>query len=153
MITPFPRTRIAAAIGGILMMLGASQAFAAGFALQENSGSGLGNAYAGGAASAEDASTVWFNPAGMSRLPNQAVFAINGIGPSAKFSNGASVAATNQPLGDNGGDAGSWAAVPNVYVVLPINKAWAFGLGVNAPFGLVTEYDDSFIGRFQAIKS
>jgi len=135
-------------------MLGASHAFAAGFALQENSGSGLGNAYAGGAASAEDASTVWFNPAGMSRLPNQLVAAINGIGPSAKFSNGASTAPAGQTtLGDNGGDAGSWAAVPNLYVVLPISKDWAFGLGVNAPFGLVTEYDDSFIGRFQAIKS
>ena len=40
----------------------------AGFALQENNASGLGNAYAGGAAIAEDASTVWWNPAGMSRL-------------------------------------------------------------------------------------
>jgi long-chain fatty acid transport protein len=149
MTTPYPRTRIAIAVAGLVLTLGAGQAFGSAFALQENSGSGLGNAYAGGAASAEDASTVWFNPAGMSRIgTNQVVMAINGIGPSAKFSNGASVAAANQPLGDNGGDAGSWAAVPNLYLVLPINKQWAFGIGVNAPFGLVTEYDDSFIGRF-----
>ena len=28
-----------------------------------------------------------------------------------------------------------------------------FGLGVNAPFGLVTEYDGSWLGRYQAVKS
>ena len=42
--------------------LGTGQAFAAGFALIEQSGSGMGNAYSGAAASAEDASTIFFNP-------------------------------------------------------------------------------------------
>ena len=45
-----------------------STSHAAGFALIENSASGQGNAYAGAAAVAEDASTVWFNPAGMMKL-------------------------------------------------------------------------------------
>jgi long-chain fatty acid transport protein len=36
---------------------------------------------------------------------------------------------------------------------VPINRQWSFGLGVNAPFGLKTEYDSDWIGRFQAIKS
>ncbi len=154
MTTPFPRTRIAAAVGTLALLLGAGQAFGAGFALQENSGSGLGNAYAGGAAAAEDASTVWSNPAGMSRIgTNQVAAALNLIQPSMKFSNSASIAAAQQPLGDNGGDAGGLNVVPNMYVVVPINKEWAFGLGLNAPFGLVTEYDSQFMGRFQAIKS
>ena len=39
-----------------------------GFALIENSASGMGNAFAGGSAIADDASTLAFNPAGMSRL-------------------------------------------------------------------------------------
>ena len=47
-------TRTAAAVASSLsIMLVAGPAFGAGFALQENSGSGLGNAYAGGAAAAE----------------------------------------------------------------------------------------------------
>ena len=62
------RTRIASAIGGMLAALVAGQAFGAAFALQENSGSQIGNAFAGGAASAEDVSTIWSNPAGMSRF-------------------------------------------------------------------------------------
>ena len=48
--------------------LGASQAFSSGFALIENSASGQGNAFAGAGAVASDASTMWFNPAGMMRL-------------------------------------------------------------------------------------
>ena len=154
MTTRFPRTRIATAVGGVILMLGASAAFGAAFALQENSGSGLGNAFAGGAAAAEDASTVWFNPAGMSRIgTNQVASAIHLIGPSAKFSDDGSRAAAQQPLGGDGGDAGSWAVVPNLYLVVPINRLWAFGIGLNAPFGLVTEYDNTWIGRYQAIKS
>lgn len=154
MTTPLRRTRIAAALAGLALTLTAGQAFAAAFALQENSGSGLGNAYAGGAASAEDAATLWSNVAGMSRISTyQIVAAINLIKPSSKFENGASAAAFNQPLGSTGGDAGSLKAVPNVYIVVPINRQWSFGLGVNAPFGLITEYDNGWIGRYQALKS
>jgi len=32
---------------------------------------------------------------------------------------------------------------------MPINRQWAFGLGLNAPFGLVSDYNDSWLGRFQ----
>ncbi len=129
-------------------------ALGAGFALQENSASGLGNAYAGGAAVAEDASTLWSNAAGMARLGSgQAVGALNLIQPSLKFRNASSVAAAQQPLGNEGGDAGSLNIVPNFYVTMPIDKQWSVGLGVNAPFGLVTEYDNGWIGRFQGLKS
>jgi long-chain fatty acid transport protein len=129
-------------------------ALGAGFALQENSGSGLGNAYAGGAAAAEDAATVWSNPAGMARLGrSQVAGALNLIKPSLKFSDSGSVAAAQQPLGNDGGDAGSLAVVPNLYFTMPIAPQWSAGIGVNAPFGLTSEYDDGWIGRFQGLKS
>jgi long-chain fatty acid transport protein len=154
MTTPFRRTRIASAIAGIAFALGAGQAFGAGFALQESNGSGLGNAYAGGAAVAEDASTVWANPAGMSRLPTmQVAMALNLVQPSMKFSNNGSINALTQPLGGDGGDAGSLNFIPAAYFTVPINKDWVFGIGMSGPFGLVTEYDDGWVGRFQAIKS
>jgi long-chain fatty acid transport protein len=132
----------------------AGLAYGSAFALQEQSGSGLGNAFAGGAASAEDASTIFTNPAGMSRLTNtQAVVAGSLICPSAKFSNSGSQAAMFQPLGGEGGDAGSCAGVPAAYLAMPINNQWSVGLGINAPFGLKTEYDSDWLGRFQAVKS
>jgi len=128
--------------------------FGAGLALQENSGSGLGNAYAGGSAVAEDASTLWSNAAGMARLGSRQVAGpLNLIQPSLKFRNANSIAAAQQPLGNEGGDAGSLNFVPNLYVTMRIDKQWSVGLGVNAPFGLVTEYENGWIGRFQGLKS
>ncbi len=153
--SPFVQTRIAvAAVAALSSALVAGPALGAGFALQENSGSGLGNAYAGGAAVADDASTIWSNAAGMARLGSaQIAGAINLIQPSMKFSNSASTAAAQQPLGDQGSDAGSLNVVPNLYLTYPIDPRWTLGLGVNAPFGLVSEYDSTWIGRFQGIKS
>ena len=81
------RTRVAAAVGGAILALTSGQVLASAFALQEQSASGLGNAFAGGAAVAEDASTVFTNPAGMSRMPGiQGVVEGNLICLSAKFS-------------------------------------------------------------------
>jgi long-chain fatty acid transport protein len=148
------RARIAAALGGMAIAVSGGMASGAGFALQENSGSAIGNAFAGGAASAEDASTLWSNPAGMSRLGSpQVAMAVHLITPSFKFQNDGSVPAAFQPLGGTGGDAGSVNVVPNLYVTVPIDRRWSVGVGINAPFGLVTEYDDNWIGRFQAVKS
>jgi long-chain fatty acid transport protein len=125
--------------------------------LLEQNASGLGNAYAGSAAAAEDASTVFYNPAGMAFLPpgkKNIVMGVNAINPSVKFSNSGSVAPAFQTLNnDNGGDAGDLAFVPHGYFTMPINDKLSFGLGVGAPFGLKTEYSSGWDGRFQGIKS
>jgi long-chain fatty acid transport protein len=127
---------------------------ASGFALTEQNASGLGNAYAGQAASAQDASTVFFNPAGMTLIPGkQLVLAGSLIDLSARFSNSGSTAAPPQALGDSGGDAGSLAFVPSLYYVQPIDTSISVGLGVNVPFGLKTDYDQAWIGRFLAVES
>jgi long-chain fatty acid transport protein len=80
------RTKINGLVVGAMLAVSGTSA-ASGFALIEQNGSGLGNAYAGGAASAEDASTIFYNPAGMSRLSGkQITVAGSMIKPSAKFS-------------------------------------------------------------------
>jgi long-chain fatty acid transport protein len=148
------RTRIATAIGATLLSFASGQALGAAFALQENSGSAIGNAFAGGAASAEDVSTLWSNPAGLSRLGGpQAALAVHLVRPSFKFRDDGSAPAAFQPLGGTGGDAGDLNVIPNLYIAMPINSQISIGVGVNAPFGLVTEYDDNWLGRFQGIKS
>jgi long-chain fatty acid transport protein len=122
--------------------------------LIEQSASQIGNAVAGGAAIAEDASTIFYNPAGMARLPGkQLVAGLHVISPSTKFSDGGSGAPPGRPLGGTGGDAGAVGYVPNVYFALKLSPALSAGVAVNAPFGLKTEYDASWVGRFQAIKS
>ncbi|MEO8157836.1 MAG: outer membrane protein transport protein [Betaproteobacteria bacterium] len=154
--TRIAKTSIALAVASTLGSV-STVASAAGFALIEQSASGMGNAFAGAAATAEDASTVFFNPAGMSLIQGkQVTVGAHLINLSAKFSDsGSSKPATvpANPLGGNGGDAGGLAVVPNAYFVMPVGDRFNFGIGVNAPFGLKTEYDDSWAGRFQGIKS
>jgi long-chain fatty acid transport protein len=128
----------------------ASFVHAAGFALIEQNASGLGNAYAGAAAVAQDASTIFFNPAGMTLLPDrQLVVAGHLIKPKAEFSG----IVTPAIGGGEGGDAGDWALVPNAYFAFRLTPDVHLGLGLNSPFGLKTEYDSDWIGRYQAIKS
>jgi long-chain fatty acid transport protein len=147
------KTAAALAVAGTLAA--ASQAHASGFALMEQNASGLGNAFAGAAAAGEDASTIFYNAAGLSLLPKGSNFAIGAdfIDLSTKFSNSGSVAATGRPLGGDGGDAGKGAAIPSIYFAHDVTSNIKVGIGVNSPFGLKTEYSSDWIGRFQAIKS
>ena len=128
---------------------------AAGFALIEQSTSSMGSAYAGSAAGTGDASTIYFNPAGMTDLDEaEAVFGLHIVQPSAKFSDNGSTGPGGAPLGsDNGGDAGVTGFIPNFYYSRGITPEFKFGLGINAPFGLSTEYDKGWIGRYHAIES
>ncbi len=141
----FKQTMASWSVAGALLAMCGSAA-ASGFALIEQSASGMGNAFAGGAAIADDASTVFFNPAGMSRLSGkQIAIAAHAITPSAKYTSSAGV--------PSGGDAGSTSIVPNAYFVMKVKPDLRFGLGVNVPFGLETSYDPSWAGKQQAIKS
>ena len=133
----------------------AGTAVGAGLAIGTQSGSGTGNAFAGGAASAEDASTVWYNPAGMTLLPKGVHFAIatHFIKPSFNFTNTGSTGGFAAAGSGEGGDGGDWAAVPQGYAVASLGDRWRIGAGVNTPFGLQTEYDPAWRGRFTAQKS
>ena len=156
------RTVLSLAVAGIFAG-SVSQAHASAFALIEQSASGLGNAYSGAAAAAEDASTIYYNPAGMSLLkgPTQVSLGVAYINVSSHFSDAGSVPSgtglpaplTPQPLGGTGGNAGGPAFVPNFYVAAEVAPDWKVGLGVSVPFGLKTEYESDWLGRFQAIKS
>src|SRR5437773_8053859 len=149
------KTALSLAVAGAFAG-GASQAHASAFALTEKSASGLGTSYAGAAAAAEDASTIFYNPAGMSLLPGgmQVSAGLALINLSAKFSDsGSTPGLGGQPLGNNGGNAGDLSAVPNVYFAMDVAPNWKVGVGVSVPFGLKTEYDPAWMGRFQAIKS
>ncbi|MGB0128013.1 MAG: outer membrane protein transport protein [Rhodocyclaceae bacterium] len=138
------------AIPALLAAAFAGHAGASGFQLLEQNASGLGNSYAGSAAVADNASTIYFNPAGMTQLQAREVsLGINAVKPSFKFNNGNS--ATGGLSGD-GGDGGDWAFVPNAYLSWALNKDLYVGLGIGAPFGLVTEYENPWVGAAHSRK-
>ena len=136
-----------------LMLLGfAGAAGASGFAIQNQTGSGTGNAFAGAAATAEDAGTIHFNPAGMTNLPQGHNIALSGtlLSRSIEFNNKGSttVSAAAFPLlpGD-GGDAGGTALLPAGYWAYGIAPNLSVGIGVGPTFGNKTEYGNNFVGR------
>jgi long-chain fatty acid transport protein len=150
----FRRHRVAAAVAGAVLALGATQALATGFQLNEQSASSIGNAFAGGAAFTDDISAMWWNPAVLSKFERaQFIQGLHVVVPSIKFSNEASQPALNQPLGGDGGDAGGWNFIPNLYFSMPINNQFAFGLGIGGPFGNKTQYSNGWLGRYQALDS
>jgi long-chain fatty acid transport protein len=137
-------------------------ASASGFQLQNQNASGTSVAFAGAAAVAEDASTIFFNPAGMTYLPMGHSLSVAGtvISRSVKFTdtgtsrmpviNPLTNAPTGafHPVGDNGGEAGGASLVPAFYYSYAISPALRFGLGMSVTYGSETEYDETFAGRF-----
>lgn len=134
--------------------------FASGFQLVEQNASGLGNAYAGQAAGVRNASAIYFNPAALTRVPGWNVVAsVEPIGVGTTFADSASTRPSAGsfvfpvPLGTDGGDAGGWIPVPNAYVSGQVSDRLWLGISVNVPFGLETDWDPAWMGRFHATKS
>jgi long-chain fatty acid transport protein len=142
-------------LAALISLGSASSAHAAGFALIEMNANGQGNAYAGAAAYTPNASTVYFNPAGMMQLEGEQIsIASHYIDPTSDFENkGSTLADGITPIGGPEDDGGESAFVPNFYWVRPLDDNMSFGLGVNSPFGLKTEYEDDWVGRYHAILS
>lgn len=118
--------------------------FAGGFALNEQNATALGQAFAGRSSMATDASTVFGNPAGMTYLERREVsggFAY--VMGSTDISN-----AQGTFPGTNKGDPVPEVAVPFGYYVHPLGSGWTVGIGIYTPYGLKTEYEGSFQGRY-----
>ncbi len=140
--------RLVPALIAIAFSGGAS---AAGFQLLEQNASGIGNAYAGSAAVAENASTIFYNPAGMTQLQGiQVSGGLSVVGTSFQFTDQGSTGTGALAGTGNGGDGGDLGFIPNGYVSWQLNKDLYLGLGLGAPFGLKTTYDDRWIGAAQS---
>ncbi len=153
------RLKFAAALLGSaagIALLSGGDAQAAGFALKEQSSSALGNAFAGATAGAEDISYMFFNPAGLTRHSGSQVH-VGGslIVPRAEPKNFEGTTVFTSPIG--GGQGGSniseSAFVPTFYAMTEISDRMRAGLGINVPFGLETDYNDDWIGRYHALNS
>ncbi|MDF1796247.1 MAG: OmpP1/FadL family transporter [Coxiellaceae bacterium] len=124
----------------------AVSSLASGFQLYEQSGAQTGDYHAGYAAEADDASTEFYNPAGMTRLKHPEVSAGGVLIPlSVSFNGDIQEVINNTPVGSplstggwQGGDTTSF--VPNFHVVYPFSSRWSAGFGVTVPFGLATSY-------------
>tara|TARA_R110002110_G_scaffold195770_1_gene405417 strand:- start:12889 stop:14307 length:1419 start_codon:yes stop_codon:yes gene_type:complete len=138
-----------------------SQAFAAAFQVQEQNVSQLGLAYSGTAALAEDATTGFWNAAGLSKIKNSQVV-LGGVLAWGIFDYDVRSAHNSVPtipgvndglVSGNNDDAGSVATIPNFAVATRFADRWVLGFNVNTPFGLKTEYDENSVARYVATLS
>lgn len=138
--------------------LSAGAAQAAGYAIKEQSATYQGAAFAGATARADDPATLFFNPAGITRLPGYQV-SLSGtyIAPSVQQTSGSANrnpflggSAVSGGLADN---AAQSAFVGSVYATGRIAPDWSLGLAVTAPYGLTTKYATTSLTRYQALTS
>ena len=133
------------------------QTLASGFQISESSVSGLGRAFAGAGIAGDDASDIFYNPAGAFQTEgNQFQIGVSYIDSSSEFKNEGSttrLGTTVFPTQGEGSDGGTSAFVPNIYYIRPLSDDLKFGLSITSPFGLKTEYDSNWVGRYHAIES
>ena len=172
--TPPVACRLMTCTAAGLLSLASASTLASSFALIEQSVNGMGSAYAIGSAGINDASTVYFNPAGMSRLSGthlngslQVVYSQVDFKGSGEYNPNNPVLTAPTAAGGFGMDPANpfpidgksktdtdlLAGVPSGYISHQYSDRVWFGLGVNAPFGLETDYDNEWVGRYNAIKS
>ncbi|MFT5235413.1 MAG: long-chain fatty acid transport protein [Shewanella sp.] len=128
------------------MMATTTQVQAAGFQLAEYSATGLGRAYAGEAAMAENAAAQFRNPAMLTYLEGTqvttgAILVMPNIDVDGEvtFVDGTTPTSAKDIAGD--------AVVPNFYVSHQLNEQWFLGLALGSNYGMATELDDSFRGN------
>lgn len=130
-------------LGVMCILLGTQTAFGAGFALYE--GSARGNAMGGAMIGrGEDASALYYNPAGITDLPGlQMMGGMTAIIPSTTVKTAVGTAAERS----TDSETNVWLA-PHFYTTYQINNhIWA-GLAVFSPFGLGTEFDSKWSGKY-----
>jgi len=132
----------------------------AGFALQEQSISGLGVGFAAGASGGEDNSSMFFNPASLTLFEEtQVTTGIHFILPEAEFRNEGSLTAFNPETGTGvptqGADdtADVTGVVPNLFFSMPAGDDLVWGVGISVPFGLATSYEKDWVGRYVAVET
>ncbi len=152
----FRRLSALAAALCVAPMLGAS-----GFQLREQNPAGQGNSFAGATAGYGGLGSLFFNPAAMVPVDGMQFLAgLSHVAPRAELngavgSRSAALPAPVRPISGPGthGDAAHNAVLPNLYAVWSVGQNLRLGVSVNAPYGLVTEYNPDFVGRYHALKS
>jgi len=136
------------------LLIAYERSYGAAFTIDDQSARSLGTANAGAAAAAEDASTIASNPAGIARL-EKFDFVVSTLiaNPALSFTNTGSTLATGAPNPGRNDDGGAVVFFPNLFVASPLTAGLTAGLGIFPSFGLKTEYQPGWVGRYEAISS
>lgn len=140
-----------AVAGALAMPLGAH---AGSFQLPTDNAAGWARANAGGSLFANDPTAVYNNPAAMAFFTGP-VMQVTGtaIRPSAKFEGTFEDQQGNPVTGDNPDGFGKFIPFPNMAFAAPINSQLTLGASLSVPYGLVSEYNPTWQGRYFGTKT
>jgi long-chain fatty acid transport protein len=128
-------------------------AFAGGFLNQIQSAGAASVSTAGETAIAEDATTVYYNAAGMMSLKHAEIsLTAPVVFLSSKFQNSGTTAGLGDPAHGSSGDKDQNFPIPSLFATLPLSDRITIGLGVFVPFGQANTYPDGWVGRYQLQK-
>lgn len=124
------------------------------FQLPTDNAAGWARANAGGSLFANDPTAVYNNPAAMAFFSGP-VFQATGTGirPSSKFEGQFEDQQGNPVTGGNPNGFGKFIPFPNMAYAAPINDQLTLGASLTVPFGLVSEYDPDWQGRYFGTKT
>jgi long-chain fatty acid transport protein len=152
-----PATSLKLVALGMVLAGFTHQAAASGFQLFEGNAVNMGDLGAGGAAIAEDASTAYYNPAGLTRLTApQIVISAVGISSKTDFSGTSTWKIPGTPFvktNSGSADGGGTAVIPAFHLAAPINDRVVLGFSLTTPFGLSTEYAPDSVVNSEATES
>jgi long-chain fatty acid transport protein len=153
--TCFKLRKLTVALTFSSLLVFSSHAMASAFQLWEQDATNIANFHAGYAAAAYNASTAFYNPAGINRFTNQQlVFAVDPVVTSFKYTGTAAINTIEdgapQAVTAQGGSA---SFIPAMHYVTPLSEIVSFGLSVDVPFGLMTNYGKSTALRYVSTMS
>ena len=131
-------------------------AFASGYGVREWSAVAMGSAYAGASATGSDASFLAYNPASLASVGTyDSSASLVGLFPSSSGTYTTATTSFGTPTGGLTTPDGiiKNAFVPNLGARVRLSDDWAVGLAVYAPWGLSTDYEDTWAGRYHALQS
>src|SRR5690554_3722202 len=141
------RQLLSSAIFGASLLF-AGQAFAAGYYVDEQSALRLGDAFSGGSASASDASAAYYGPASMILVRDEVAINASVIAASSKFTGDATIAGQTT-IGPNA-KTSTTDVLPTLYFVKHLDKDFAVGAFVNAPYATGNEFGKDSKARYHA---
>ncbi|WP_440996156.1 OmpP1/FadL family transporter [Arhodomonas sp. SL1] len=154
--------RITLSASALALAAATSSAHATGFQIREQSAKALANALSNAAAGAEDAAFMAYNPAAMGHLDGTHIAGgLSYIDADFDLEDGRA-SPLGVPLNDPGdglpydgtkGRGGETALVPSFAAKFQLREDLDAGIAVYAPYGLSTDYDDDWIGRYHALET
>lgn len=149
------RTVVAGMLAAGSVLLADAASAGSGFELRSQSATTLGSAQAGMTAGAADVSTIVFNPAALAFGDGtEAAIGVTGLFTGVAFGGATATTILGTPLpGNDGGNAGTNVAIPNLYLGMPVADGVRFGLAIAPRFGLGSYWSSGWVGRYYGLDS